>query len=84
MHASGSNHRNKPRVSYPLTRSSMPTFVRVGTDWQPASTARLGSRHSIFGTKRTAPGTPHDRRDIVALVPRRQSNVTVTMPLWRP
>src|ERR1700732_5092216 len=28
----GSSHRNKPKVSSPLTRSSMATFVRVGTD----------------------------------------------------
>ena len=61
----------------------MATFVRVGTDWPPASTARPGPKHSIFGSRGTAPGTPHDRRDIVALVPRRQSNVNVTMPIGR-
>jgi hypothetical protein len=61
----------------------MATFVRVGTGWQPASTARPGRRHSIFGSRRIAPGTPHDRRDIVALVPRRPSNVNVTMPVYK-
>ena len=71
---------NKPRVSSPLTRSSMATFVRVGTDWQPVSTARPGLRHSISGSRTTALGTPHDRREFVALVPRRPPNVNVTMP----
>ena len=60
-------------------QDGMTTFIRAGTDWQPVSTARPGRRHSIFGSRRTAPGTPHDRRDIVALVPRRPPNVNVTM-----
>jgi hypothetical protein len=33
-------------------RLLMATFVRVGTGWQPASTARPGPRHSIFGSRR--------------------------------
>jgi putative transposase len=63
----GSNLPNRSRTSSPLTRSSMATSNHAGTDWRPTPIAQSVPRRLRSGSRRPAPDTRHDLRDITLL-----------------
>ena len=51
-------------IFYPLTHLSTVTSIHADTSWQPRPTVPSAQRHSVSGSRRRAPGPPHDMHSI--------------------
>ena len=60
----GLNRPSRPRISSSLTHSFMATSIHADTSWQPRPTVPSAQRYSVSGSRRRAPGPPHDMHSI--------------------